>query len=70
MKFRNINASFDARSMKLGDKVYIHIFYFLYNQIIDFYIFILSVKKEKNTRTNVSLEVYGRMLGTREEKII
>lgn len=56
--------------MKLGDKVYIHIFYFLYNQIIDFYIFILSVKKEKNTRTNVSLEVYGRMLGTREEKII
>lgn len=67
MKFRNMNASFDARSMKLGD-IYP---YLRYNQIIDFYIFISSVKKkEKDTRTNVSLKVYGRMLGTREEKII
>lgn len=48
MKFRNINASFDARSMKLGDKVYIHIFYFLYNQIIDSYIFILNEKRKKH----------------------
>lgn len=70
MKFRNINASFDARSMKLGDKVYIHTFYFRYKQIIDFYIFISSVKKERSTRTNVSLKVYGRMLGTRGEKIM
>lgn len=43
MKFRNMNASFDARSMKLGD-IYP---YLRYNQIIDFYIFISSVKKRK-----------------------
>lgn len=46
MKFRNMNASFDARSMKLGD-IYP---YLRYNQIIDFYIFISSVKKRKRKR--------------------